>query len=151
MNIYILIGLPRSGKTTWANNFVDNLSDYKLLSYGLIDELISAHNGIRIRTKIVKELADAIEKNVENIIIDVDSNLNNYNRIGYLEVVKAAKKYFNFDIKCTAVNFLTSFDTCLERDSADTRYQYTEVLLRKIGELFSYGEKAEGFDDIIEI
>jgi len=159
--IYVLVGLPGSGKTTWAKDqcelFATDGLTYRCINRDDIRKAL-ARNGEnpfarekQTRTKFALDIAEAIESRVDVIIVDA-SNITMRRRRRILEIIDAAKKHFTREFVAVGVNFVIPYDECLKRNKERKEgIIVPENVMKNMGEHMTYAELAEGFDEIWEV
>lgn len=109
----MLVGLPGSGKSSWADNFVKENPNYKIHSFDkLRKELLGDVNDQSNNTKVFENLHKRIIEDLKSgvsLIYDA-TNLNKRRRIGFL---RSLPKY----VTTRCVLFLTPVETCIKNDS----------------------------------
>ena len=140
MNKFImLVGLPGSGKSTFAKNL-----GYKIFSSDELrkelwgDESIQGNN-TELFTELHRRIKEAL-KNGEDCVYDA-TNINAKRRTAFLNEIKK--------IKCEKICavIITDFDLCLERNSQRDRKVPYEVI-KKMYLTFDVPQFREGWDDI---
>ena len=144
-NFIMLIGLPASGKSTYARSKAnDNV--IVLSSDEIREQLSNGEYNKKINRQVFSTMNDLTIKYLnegKDVIYDA-TNLNIKDRKGILDRVKleAQNTYFK------AVFFDVDFDTCLKRNDARTEnkvpYQYMLFYRNKIQK----PTEEEGFDEI---
>ena len=117
-NLYLMCGMPGSGKSTFCHNFIENSDKkieyisrdeirFKFLEDG--DEYFSKED--EVFTTFVSSISDAIDDDItEEILVDA-THLNEKSRNKVL-------KYLDLDcVNVIPVNFLIDFDLALERNN----------------------------------
>lgn len=144
MAIYMLIGLPASGKSSWAaaqkemNPDVVIVSSDKIREDTLGSESDQSNNEkvFRIYDRKIKEAA----KQGKDVIADA-TNLTQKRRIHY---ISEWKKYTN---EIIGVLFAIPFDKCMERNQNRSR-KVPKTAMKKLYYSFHSPHKAEGFSKI---
>lgn len=142
--LIFLIGLPGSGKTTYAKN---NLSNCEILSSDSIrkelfgDETCQADNKLIFST--LYERAKEHLKNGKDVVIDATN-------VKLIERQKALSEFKDFSVKRIAIVINTPVKECIERDKSRVRTVGKNVIY-KFKKIFSKPTKEEGFDEIIYI
>lgn len=127
MEIRMLVGLPGSGKSTWAQNFVFENKNYIVLSSDKIREELYGDESIQGNAAEVFELLytraeEFCEKN-KNIIIDA-TNLTPGKRKKFINRFKKFKPYFIADV------FMVDKNYCIEMDCRRNRTVGAEIINR---------------------
>ena len=158
--IYVLVGLPGSGKSTFAEKFIFNSLNYcAVVSSDMIREQLTGDEGNQEHNEEVFKLYYEAFKGHLRAGRDVILDATNIN-------IKARKQIFmhlndylkdteNYnmhhqsrqDFRVTACVMPTSFWECVRRDSLRQR-SVGEDVIRKFLNGFQFPQKYEGFDDI---
>ena len=149
MTLYITVGCPASGKSTYVKNYVDNKQNGMYLSSdelrakfgsGETDQTCTNQVFSYIKQKINEILQD---KNDGYLIIDATS-INKKNRREYIELAKKNKS------KIVAWVFERNRDILIDRNKNRDRVVPIWVIDRMISQ-YEKPSVDEGFDDVIEI
>ena len=140
-NFMMLVGLPGSGKTTFAENFIGCkiFSSDKLRKELWGDESIQGNN-----TELFTELHKRIKKALrdgEDCIYDA-TNINAKRRMAFLNEIKD----INCRKFCTAI--ITDFELCVERNAQRDRKVPYDVI-KKMYLAFDIPQFREGWDNIL--
>ena len=139
----MLVGLPGSGKSTWASDFVKDSSMYKIHSSdALRQELLNDVNDQSSNTKIFENLHRRIIEDLKSgvsVIYDA-TNLNKKRRIGFLRTLP---RY----VVTKCILFLTPVETCIKNDSKRER-QVGEKVILNMRKKFCPPHWHEGFNYI---
>lgn len=143
--LIMLIGLPGSGKSTWAKEYKEKNDNVIIVSSDAIrDELglenTKEHNKIcfdEVEKRTIKGM-----KNGFKVIVDA-TNLNYKKRMGFLKCVCPK----NEEVIAEAVVISTSYENCLKRNSERDRVVPEEVI-KRMRENFNFPLFQEGFYDI---
>ncbi len=171
--LFVLVGLPFSGKTTWAEKY--SLDSKEIISRDEILNSINRDTALRqylfleakkIRTPLSKIYLSP-EQNAWNDVVTAEyvKQIQEKIRFSPAEVVIVdgthlsleSRKFVaqDFGRKKIAVVFHTPKKTCLKRwkNSSVTgvRSTITEELIEKMDSLGILPEKIEGFDEILEV
>ena len=151
-NVFILCGIPASGKSTWAKNNKDILNGntmvvsrdkirYSLLKNG--DKYFSKEKEVyNIFIKVIKFGLN--NKNINNIIIDATHLSVGSRRKLLISLEKELKKVNVFGIA-----FSTPLDVCLKRNTKRCgRAKVPKEQLENMYKNFTIPKKDEGFDEI---
>lgn len=139
--IFILIGLPRSGKTTWRNKnakgLVISADDIRYKVYGQRffgegEHLMWAIRGILLNT--------ALEQKLDGIVID-ETNTTQKRRA---PIIKKAKEW-GYEI--IAVWIKTSPEECIKRAELENDENIIPVI-KRMAEQLEVPWQGEGFDGI---
>lgn len=148
-NCIVMIGSPCTGKTTWCENFLNNVSnrkDWIILSYDIIRENFFKEYEINeINESIVNEIFFAsikacVEK--KHIIID---NMN----IDKFQLTKLFKSIgLSYNIKFKVMPLLSLEEIYQRQDSRISRYISREILKSK-HQKFKDFLQSDYFDELI--
>lgn len=162
MNIYILIGVPGSGKSTYVkNNTKEN--DIVLSSDEIRKELLNSEkdqtNNTLIFETLFARLAEVMKTKQSDIYIDATNIAKKERRI-VLNTIKRYNKakteyidgilYKQRDYKVIAINIEADLDTLVQRDALRERTVGEKVILRMLTR-YVRPNREEGFDEIIQI
>lgn len=151
-NLYILCGIPASGKTFWANNhcthayFPDGHTVDAHISRDTIraqllskkfDDISSLSSTQyfsmekEVFNEFVSQIANAIDEEIENIYVDA-TNINRASRDKLFKTLAKKRIAFWEDCRCIAVIFLTNASEAIERDNARQGFSHvgTSVIER---------------------
>lgn len=137
-----LIGLPGSGKSTWAEthknelNAVIHSSDSIRAEFGNINDQSKNNEVFQILFKRVKE--DLL--NGKNVILDA-TNLRRKNRLHFMKQIQ------NVPCEIICMLFATPYEICLKNNKNRERKVPGKVITRMLKN-FNIPCKQEGFDDI---
>lgn len=142
--LYMAVGLPASGKSTWAKNKKDELNFIIHSSDKLREELYGDVNDTTHNTEIFIELHKRIKSDLKaNQSVYYDSTaLNSKRRIAFLKELK------HISCKKVCVLFCTPYELCLERNSKRDRV-VPEYVMQKMYKNFQVPFMEEGWDEII--
>lgn len=141
--IYIMSGLPASGKTQYASLF-GKQHNYKVYHF---DEWKQKYCSPTIKTlQVYNSMIQSIIEDLKQdktIILD-DLNLNKHSRLHLLNYLK------NIPTQKICVVMLTPLDKCIERDSQRIN-ALNPLLMHQLAISFQLPTFDEGWDDIIFI
>lgn len=139
----LLVGLPASGKSTYARERLANDSTIILSSDELRKELLGDENCQENNEFVFKTLYKRAKEHLQNgknVVIDA-TNIN-------LKARRSALLQFEkMPIRREAIVFATPFELCIERDSKRAR-TVGEAVIKKFLYRFEIPMKYEGFDEI---
>jgi predicted kinase len=122
--IILTRGLPASGKSTWAREFVKNSNGKaKRVNKDDLREMIDSSVWSKANEQMILDARDALvdvflHGKAETIVID-DTNFEQKHFDKMQEYADAYKKYTDADVTVEYKDFLdVSLDVCLERDAA---------------------------------
>lgn len=143
-DLYIMCGLPGSGKSTFAKELAEKEN-----------AIIVSTDSIRQEFYGNEEIQGDTEKVFKKAYIDILNNLNRNNNVIFdatninfksrIDIVKRYKKYAD---KIICVFRATPYEVCLERNSKRDR-KVPEQVIRRMYEHFFVPQMYEGFDRII--
>lgn len=143
--LYVLIGLPASGKSTWATNKIKEDKDIILLSSdSLRKELLGDENDQSNNNKVFRELYKQLKDNLndgKSVIFDA-TNISYKKRVNFLNEISGIK------CKKVAVYFNTPLYMCVHKDKKRNR-TVGEGLINKMFLNMNIPSYSEGFDEII--
>lgn len=141
--LYYLVGLPGSGKTTWAKNVKNDVNathlssdDLRIELYGEIDNQERNGDLFQIMSKRARELL----KQGSNVIYDA-TNISSKRRTTFLKELK------NIDCKKICVYFATNISSCYNNDLQRERQVGFNVIDRMY-RCLQIPMYHEGWDDI---
>ena len=142
--LYVLVGLPASGKSTYAKEKLKSEETIVLSSDELRKELLGnesdqTNNEIVFRTLYAR--AREYLQNGKNVVIDA-TNINIKARRGLLS------NFAKMPIERIAIVFAAPFEICIERDKSRERTVGEEVI-KKFLYRFEIPMEYEGFDKIV--
>ena len=141
----LLVGIPGSGKTTYANKHKDK--NEVILSSDLIrKELFGSEYSQENNELVFDTLYSRARENLingTNVIIDA-TNINSYYRHATL------KHFEDLDIERVAIVFEVPKNVCVKRDSKRSRTVGEKVIDKMISR-YSRPTYEEGFDNIIYV
>lgn len=141
----VLVGLPRSGKSSYAmkikdrSDIVVNLDQMRKIVYGQEFNQMMDYVAIKANQYMLEYLLT----NHHNVIVDATNTRTHVRK----ELVELAKKY-NYRVEAHFMN--TPPDVCMIRAIRTDRDYLTDVIHRQIGyfDANGFASNAEGFDDI---
>jgi len=152
VNLYMMVGLPGSGKTTYAKKLCSEWAKdgRNLTRVGTDDIREELFGDESIQTGSDKVFKTALERVVKcvnecNSVVFDATNLSSKHRMSFINNVKRLTKN-NF--RSVAIVMCTDFDECCRRNKSRTRKVPQEVLDRMIKQ-FQCPYAAEGFDSIV--
>lgn len=143
--LIMLIGLPGSGKSTWAKNYKEENKNVIIVSSDAIREELGLENTAEHNKICFDEVEKRTIKGMKNgfkVIVDA-TNLNYKKRMQFLRRVCPK----NEEIIAEAVVIATSYENCLKRNSERDRVVPEEVI-KRMRESFNFPLFNEGFYDI---
>ncbi len=141
----LLVGVPGSGKTTWANkNHKENevVLSSDLIRKELFNDETNQENNKLVFTTLYNRARELL-KSGKSVIIDATN-------VTIKDRSRALNNFKNFAVSKVAIVFKTATDICKFRDKNRTRTVGEEVI-DKFTEKFINPTKEEGFDEIIYI
>lgn len=143
--LIMLIGLPGSGKSTWAKNYKEENENVIIVSSDDIREELGLENTKEDNKICFDEVEKRTIKGMKNgfkVIVDA-TNLNYKKRMQFLKHVCPK----NEEIISEAVVIATSYENCLKRNSERDRV-VPEDVIKRMRESFNFPLFHEGFYDI---
>lgn len=149
--LWLLVGLPGSGKSTWAGLFTATNPDFGLTSTDAVrarlygDEAIQGQWG-QVWGQVQREWQVAIQQGTQNVIYDATNARRRYRR----EAIAAARQ-LGFT-RISACWFDVPLAVCLERNRQRNR-QVPEAVIHTMQRQLSGAPPSllEGFDAIIRL
>lgn len=149
-NLWIMVGLPGSGKTTYVSQF-KNDSNCKIISFDEIQFSITKNNEVHVSEPIIfqeycKQIQNAINNNFSNIYCDgihITENMR-YRLLHNLDIK-------NYKIKIIVLNI--PIKICLERNEQRIGKAYVQPnMIKNIEHIFKHPSKDHiYYDKIIDI
>jgi len=143
--LYILIGIPACGKSTYANS-LKNENTIVLSSDQIRKELFGSEKSQINNSLVFSTLysrAKAFLNDKKDVIIDSTA-------INRFERQRILSNFTKQDIKKVAIVFSTPINACIERDRLRNRC-VGEDIISMYANKFEPPNKKEGFDEIILI
>ena len=152
--VYILIGLPGCGKSTWSDNFrIETPNTLVVSSDAIRGELYGSESNQGNPEEVFRTLYDRVidrmrSKDIANIIVDA-TNIKLKDRNNAIGTIKrrAMHEAKDSDIVFTAVWFAVPFEECKRRNSLRERVVPDDVIERMYKN-FCPPSFMEGFDRI---
>ena len=146
VKLYVLIGLPASGKTTFAKNEfasdkVEILSSDEIRKELFNDETHQANNDIVFST-LYERAKNFLSAGV-SVVIDATS-------INRFERKRVLSHFVDYDIERIAIYFNTPVKVCIERDFLRSRTVGRDVIY-KYKRKFEFPKREEGFDKVMVV
>lgn len=138
--LIIMTGLPRSGKSTWSEKYIDRKPDTVLISNDWIRENIFNHKYASSINPALWMISDACIRIIlsqgKTVILDGI----NHTRFVRGEFIKTAKE---MEAEIESVHIATSLEICLERND-----KLPDDKLKSMAKEFEKPSKDEGFDQL---
>lgn len=144
--LYIMIGIPGSGKSTYANKFAKEINCSVHSSDNIRKELLGTQKDLSNDKEVWRVLKERMRTDLLNgkdCIVDA-TNISRKKRRTYLDFIK--------DVDCTKVAILmkTSFDESVERNNKRPSEQFVPFrAICNIQRAYQEPSLEEGFDKII--
>ena len=140
--LYMMIGLPASGKSTIAKEISES-EDAVIVSSDEIRREYGDVNDQSQNAKVFKEVGKRLKENIENgrnVIFDA-TNVSYKKRRAWLE------RFNRYNVEKIAILVATPYEECLKRNTERDRNVPKEVITRMYHN-FYIPQEYEGFDDI---
>lgn len=138
----ITVGLPASGKTTWAKQH-ENDNTIVLSSDGLRKELLGSEqdqsNNELVFNTLYKRAKEYLS-NGKNVIIDATN-------VSMKDRRRTLSQFQKFDVKKNCILFATPFEICIERDKTREKSVGKDVIMKFLHR-FEVPMEFEGFDKV---
>lgn len=142
--VTLLIGLPASGKSTYATGKIHSRYDVILSSDKIREELYGDESRQgrpeEVFSLLYKRMKEAIENDAENIIIDA-TNINRKDRAKAIEIAKGG----NHIVRAVVMD--TPIAVCIRRNDARER-KVPDFVFDRILRKYEEPTLSEGFDII---
>lgn len=142
--LYMMIGLPASGKSTIAKRIAENGNAIIISTDDLRQELLNDVNSQTDNNLIFKEAEIRLKANImlgRNVIFDA-TNINYKKRRDWLN------RFNRYDVEKIGVLVATPYEECLERNKLRER-KVPEDVIKRMYYNFYIPQYYEGFDEII--
>lgn len=142
--LIMLVGIPGSGKTTYAANLKKENPDYIIHSSDeLRKELYGDIGNQEHNAELFEELHRRIRKDIkeEKTVVYDATNLVKKRRVSFLSTINCKKK---------CVLFLTDYDTCL-KNNQEREMVVPDKVIEHMRKIFCPPHWHEGFDEIITV
>lgn len=142
-SIYVMVGLPGSGKSTIANNIVGATiySSDKTRKELFGDEAIQGDPAV-VFGKLYSDIRAELKRNKDAVIVLDATNINRKDRRQICEIGRQSK------CDVIAIVARTPIEVCIERNNARER-KVPESVIYKMVSRFEYPLYEEGFDTIL--
>lgn len=143
--VFVLVGAPASGKSTWAKSYVNTHPNTLILSsdalrkeyYG--DETVQENPAFIF--KVLRERLENFLKFDYNVIVDA-TNINRKNRKTYISIAK------RYNVEINAIVFATPYEICVRRNAMRERKVSNDVIKKFISH-FEIPTRGEGFNTVL--
>lgn len=138
--LFMLVGLPASGKTTCGKRLAEVEDALIVSSDEIRKELLGDQNDQTKNEEIFKEVESRIINGLKekNVIYDA-TNINYKRRMAFLQKIK--------DVEKIALLIATPYDECIERNNKRER-KVPEDVIKRMYYNFYIPQYYEGFDEI---
>ena len=144
--LIILVGLPASGKSCYASNYIKTHENTVVISTDRIKQDIKdLQIQIKDETKVFSEMQHRVRKSLrfgKDVIINA-TNLKIKYRKPFINLARSVNK----DISIEAHVIVSSIDSCVDRDEKREKHLGQQHIVDKVGE-FQIPTKGEGFNVI---
>lgn len=155
MTLFMMVGIPGSGKSTYAKDMVDNFSnENRIIDYISRDEirfslLKEGDPYFSRENEVYKIFTDKIRKSLKDGH-DVIADATHITWGSRHKLMKAIRGIDN--VKIVAIVMNTSYDTCERRNmKREGRTRVPTSQLERMWEQFEYPSENEGFEKISEV
>ena len=124
--MFVTIGLPGCGKSTWAQNKNARVISSDAIREEMFGDETIQGNPCKVFAEVYKRLAQALIDDVD-VIFDA-TNLDH-------KRAKAIKMCYEMDCECVAVYFDVDAQTCIERQNMRSRKVPASVIRKMSGQL----------------
>lgn len=129
--IYLLRGLPASGKSTWAKKQVAENNNIKRVNKDDLREMLDNSKWTKANEKFVLDVRDfiitqALEQGF-SVIVD-DTNLHHKHEIRMRELAREYGKTHKNHVQVSVINFDTTLQECIARDQRRDKFVGAEVI-----------------------
>ena len=140
INIKILIGIPCSGKSTWAKNYVLNNRKVARINRDELREMMMAsvitNGNNNFINKIKKDIIYAAIKSNRNLVID-DTHCYVKQLVELIDYIRCISMKLNKNIFIEVIDFDIDVDICIERN------KYRDIKIPVKGIYFMFNSKKE--------
>jgi predicted kinase len=144
--LYILIGIPCSGKSTYANEYLNNSHTIIVSSDKIRKDLTGTYKFSSENNNLVFDIA---KKQVQNALsngFDAVVDATNTNKKYRKNFIKISNEY---NCNIIAIVFKTPLALCLKRNSKrDNDRRVPEQIIIEMSEFDSNIKESDGFDEI---
>ena len=148
MTFYLLIGIPGSGKSTYAKKLSKETNAIIISSDDIRTRLFGSRQNISNDRVVFKTMRKEITENLnegKNVICDA-TNVTISKRASFLN------ELINIDCKKIAIVINRDTKTCIEQNKLrDKTCQVPAVAIYTSAKKFEYPTLSEGFDEIMEV
>lgn len=141
--LIMMIGLPASGKSSYAKKF-ENLNNFKIHSSDTVREELGADvKNQKMNKTVFKTLHKRVIEDLKqgnNVIFDA-TNIHSNKRIKFLE------KLSDIDCYKTALVMISNYQSCLDVNNTRER-QVPEYIIKRMCLQFEFPTYDEGWDEI---
>lgn len=141
--LYMLIGLPGSGKSFYAKNLSEKTEAIIHSSDAIREELLGSEEDQSESPKVFELLHCRVKKDLSNgrdVIYDA-TNINSKRRRAFLQ------ELIKYDCKKIAIFIATPYEKCLERNNTRNR-KVPEQVIKRMYMSFNVPCIQEGFDEV---
>lgn len=140
--LYVMVGLPGSGKTTYAHSIKGE--NIKVFSSDLIRKELYGDESIQGDNDMIFRM---LESRIEEHLTHGDDAVHDATNLREQNREKIIRRFRHTGCEFIAVNMLTDYNTCLERNAGRDR-KVPEEVIERMNKGYTRAKFAEGWDKI---